>query len=399
MMQPTASRFAIIDDPPAEMNGSGTPNTGANPSTTAMFANAWPTSQASVAPVAALVNGSVVCPTIRRNAIVSATNSTMSRPRPSRPVSSPMIAAMKSLSASGSHPHFDAELPIPTPKIPPDASAHVAWVVCQQVPSTSWAQPDVQAPSRSTRDPRVTASSRNAPAASTAVPTSIRLRTPAKNMPPSTIRPMTRQVPRSCPAATAPIAIAAMKATGSRPTPSRPAGRLAKNAPSMSTRPNFRNSDGCTETPPSTIQFWLPFTSRPSGVSAVASCTTTVAANTIGATRSQNPRRSIVASPSAATPTASATACLVKSVYGFPVACEASTAEAESTITAPNAARNSAMVPSSTASGPASAPSALAPAAVRRTSVVGRRTGSLDAGLMSRIPSSSAVIRRFRRPP
>ena len=34
-----------------------------------------------------------------------------------------MMAKMKSVSAAGSHDHFECELPSPTPNTPPDASA------------------------------------------------------------------------------------------------------------------------------------------------------------------------------------------------------------------------------------------------------------------------------------
>ena len=49
---PIAARFASSAEPPAETNGSGTPNTGSTPSTTAMFTKACPTSQTRTSPAA-----------------------------------------------------------------------------------------------------------------------------------------------------------------------------------------------------------------------------------------------------------------------------------------------------------------------------------------------------------
>jgi hypothetical protein len=68
----------------------------------------------------------------RANAIASSTNRPITTTAPMRPSSSPMIAKMKSLSAAGSHDHFAVELPSPTPKIPPLASANRPCWICQQ---------------------------------------------------------------------------------------------------------------------------------------------------------------------------------------------------------------------------------------------------------------------------
>ena len=61
---------------------------------------------------------------------------------PIRPSSSPMIAKMKSVWASGSQAYFRMELPSPTPVRPPRPSPKRAWVPCQQVLSdasvTDW---------------------------------------------------------------------------------------------------------------------------------------------------------------------------------------------------------------------------------------------------------------------
>ena len=46
----------------------------------------------------------------------------MTRVVPTSPVSSPTIAKMKSVCASGSQPDFSIEWPLPTPKMPPEAS-------------------------------------------------------------------------------------------------------------------------------------------------------------------------------------------------------------------------------------------------------------------------------------
>ena len=50
---------------------------------------------------------------------------------PGRPSSSPMIAKMKSLCASGSQDHFSRLAPRPTPHQPPSASAYLPWTAWQ----------------------------------------------------------------------------------------------------------------------------------------------------------------------------------------------------------------------------------------------------------------------------
>ena len=56
---------------------------------------------------------------------------------PTSPVSSPTMAKMKSVWASGSQPYFSIECPIPTPKNPPDASPYRDCVAWKPAPSGS----------------------------------------------------------------------------------------------------------------------------------------------------------------------------------------------------------------------------------------------------------------------
>ena len=80
----------------------------------------------------AFANGVRAARSTRANATASTTNSPITTIAPMRPSSSPMIAKMKSLSAAGSHDHFAVELPRPTPKMPPFASANRPCWICQQ---------------------------------------------------------------------------------------------------------------------------------------------------------------------------------------------------------------------------------------------------------------------------
>ena len=55
-------------------------------------------------------------------------NPAMTRVVPISPVSSPTMAKMKSVCASGNHPYFSTEWPMPTPKNPPEARLYSACV-------------------------------------------------------------------------------------------------------------------------------------------------------------------------------------------------------------------------------------------------------------------------------
>ena len=60
---------------------------------------------------------------IRSPAYPITTNRASTASAPTRPSSSPMMAKMKSVCASGSWPHFSRLAPTPTPNQPPEESA------------------------------------------------------------------------------------------------------------------------------------------------------------------------------------------------------------------------------------------------------------------------------------
>ena len=75
--------------------------------------------QTMAAAVASFAKGSRDIRMMRTKQIASTMNRPSTMIAPIRPSSSPMIAKMKSLSASGTHDHFPVELPSPTPNRPP----------------------------------------------------------------------------------------------------------------------------------------------------------------------------------------------------------------------------------------------------------------------------------------
>jgi hypothetical protein len=123
-----------------------------------MFTNAWPTTQIMTPPVATRVKVSRADRMIRTNAIASTMNSTSTTRAPMSPSSSPMIAKMKSLDASGSQFHFVSELPRPTPNTPPAARAHHPCWTCQHRLAASFSlQPWIHTMMRCDRDVLVNA--------------------------------------------------------------------------------------------------------------------------------------------------------------------------------------------------------------------------------------------------
>ena len=108
-----------MDVPPDEMKGSGFPVVGNTPMTQAMFRNAWNTSitvapPAIMAPMSSEARSAMASP-----AYSTQKNSPMTKSAPTSPSSSPM----KSLSEANRYWNFSWELPSPTPKMPPSASA------------------------------------------------------------------------------------------------------------------------------------------------------------------------------------------------------------------------------------------------------------------------------------
>ncbi len=248
-----------------------------------------------------------------------------------------MIAKMKSLWASGSHDHFSRLAPRPTPHQPPDASAQVPWVDCQQAPNRSAHSPDSQVPTRSIRllDDVTATAATAAPAA--AARASIRIRTPATTSMAATRIIMTAAVPRSCPSSTSPRTRPATRPTGTTTCCHWcSSGALrASTAAHQTTRASLAASEGWARTPATSIQFELPLIApTPSGVK--TSSWNTIAPITSGqATRFQNAIERREANHRTARPTTANTACRQNTENAEPLWAMDSTDDDESTMTRP----------------------------------------------------------------
>ncbi len=108
--------------------------TGSTPMTTPMLIRAWPSTHTMTPVVAMTTKGSTARWATRTMPTASATNSPSTARVPGRPSSSPTMAKMKSLCASGSQAHFSRLPPRPRPHQPPEASAHIPCVGCQHSP-------------------------------------------------------------------------------------------------------------------------------------------------------------------------------------------------------------------------------------------------------------------------
>ncbi len=131
---PSATMVTTSDEPPLETSGNGTPITGRTPMTTPMLISAWPSTHTMTPVVAMTTNGSSARCATRTMPTASATSSSRTDRVPGSPSSSPTMAKMKSLCASGSHAHFSRLAPRPRPHQPPEASAHMPCVGCQHSP-------------------------------------------------------------------------------------------------------------------------------------------------------------------------------------------------------------------------------------------------------------------------
>lgn len=98
---PAAARHMISEEPPAETNGIGTPMTGSRPTTTAMLTSPCPTSQAAMQISTIEAYRSRICSAMAIRHHPMTTNSRITSAPPMNPVSSQMIAKMKSLWAAG----------------------------------------------------------------------------------------------------------------------------------------------------------------------------------------------------------------------------------------------------------------------------------------------------------
>ena len=114
---------AMSDEPPDEMNGSGLPTTGNQPMTMAMLRNAWNTIMMVQPPATMVPKLSGAVRAMRMPAHSTSRNSAITASAPTSPSSSPMMAKMKSVSDCVRYRYFSCELPSPTPKSPPPASA------------------------------------------------------------------------------------------------------------------------------------------------------------------------------------------------------------------------------------------------------------------------------------
>ena len=85
-------------------------------------------------PEARRTNVSGVVSAMRTAPTSSAVKSSSTVMVPMSPSSSPMIAKMKSVCASGRLPHFSRLAPSPRPHQPPDASANMLCAGCQPAP-------------------------------------------------------------------------------------------------------------------------------------------------------------------------------------------------------------------------------------------------------------------------
>ncbi len=129
---PIAVRVVISAEPPAETSGSGTPSTGQQPEHDGDVDERLADDPDHGGAGRELRERVAVIRMMRTKQTASTTKSASTRTAPIRPSSSPMIAKMKSLAASGSQDHLPDELPRPTPKTPPCASASQPWIDCQQ---------------------------------------------------------------------------------------------------------------------------------------------------------------------------------------------------------------------------------------------------------------------------
>jgi hypothetical protein len=105
------------------MKGNGMPVVGMTPVTAITLMNACMQIHEVMPPASRAPNRSGARSEARTPRHARKRNAPSTATVPIRPSSSPMIAKMKSVCASGSHSYFCTELPNPTPKIPPEPKA------------------------------------------------------------------------------------------------------------------------------------------------------------------------------------------------------------------------------------------------------------------------------------
>ena len=325
-------------DPPDETSGSGTPITGSMPMTAPTLTSIWPISQAIAPAVAIRTNRSSLRVTSRRHAYPITRNKPRTTRVPGRPSSSPTMAKMKSLCASGSHDHFSRLAPRPTPHQPPSASAYLPWMACQQVSSlSSQVLPFSQAPTRTLRLALVSTSAATSIAISAPAERNIRAGAPAANNSAPKMSSRIIAVPRSRPASTSTRATAPTgNSSGTAAcTQLSSNGRLrTSTAAPHTTRASLSGSAGCSLRPATPIQLRLPLTSTPSGLN-TNSWATTVTTTATHPSRFQTRRGSREAATISGSPNTANTSWLRKTVNTEPLLSREVTADAENTMTSP----------------------------------------------------------------
>ena len=126
---PTETSATTRLEPPYDTKGSGIPVSGASPITAARLIAAWPHTS-TVRPAASrLPKGSLQLSAIRRPKYANAPYAAMTAAAPMSPSSSPMIAKIMSVCASGRKFAFSMLWPRPRPKTPPEPRPMIACTV------------------------------------------------------------------------------------------------------------------------------------------------------------------------------------------------------------------------------------------------------------------------------
>jgi hypothetical protein len=115
--------------PPKETKGRVSPVMGRRPTTPPMLTRACDTTQAVMPAATSVPKRSGACRAARTPSTAKATNRATTTRAPMSPVSSPMMAKMKSVWALGRNPHFDRLAPRPTPVRRPEATPVSDWEI------------------------------------------------------------------------------------------------------------------------------------------------------------------------------------------------------------------------------------------------------------------------------
>ena len=127
----------MSDEPPYETNGSGIPVSGAIPSTANRLTAACPQTRVVSPAASRFPKGSRQFRAIRNPAQAKTANAAITAVVPIRPSSSPTIAKIMSVCASGRYEIFETPWPSPSPVIPPEPIPMIAWTVWKPAPCGS----------------------------------------------------------------------------------------------------------------------------------------------------------------------------------------------------------------------------------------------------------------------